>query len=375
MLRDMLQEAGPFGVLAAGIGALTSLFSIVPFFLSRGSTGGKVLGGLVAFGALVTLALGGIGYAFGRIAIDRAMGNVPYEMKAALLYKGTLEIRQSLLLGLLGSAVPLLASFAVAFFHRARAIAVLAGIFVLVWAGELAVWNKPLPPSETVYPLLPGVELPRADSQRRPRLEPVVSITPKGVFVAAEPVTPEVAAKDPRIEDGSTGPHPIVATPLAGEPERRLPLDAVPLMVDARTPLSALLDVTDAFDRAPRPVHAFDLLVKNDEDLVSVLRFVTRAGAAEKPDGLELTLVVKPTEVLLGTKIATLDPLPVDWSAVRGKLVEIRSAFPSDDVRLHVTAPPDTPVGTLVRALDAARQTSDHRVLYPEPVLVRERRQ
>lgn len=57
-----------------------------------------------------------------------------------------------------------------------------------------------------------------------------------------------------------------------------------------------------------------------------------------------------------------------DWPALTAKLAEIKDAFPEDE-RVILTGDGDVPFESLVRAMDASRETSSHRVLFPELAL------
>lgn len=57
-----------------------------------------------------------------------------------------------------------------------------------------------------------------------------------------------------------------------------------------------------------------------------------------------------------------------DWPALTKKLVEIKDAFP-EETRVIINAEPDIVFESLVGTMDAARETTDHRLLFPDVVL------
>ena len=57
-----------------------------------------------------------------------------------------------------------------------------------------------------------------------------------------------------------------------------------------------------------------------------------------------------------------------DWPALTKKLVEIKDAFP-EETKVIINAEPDIKYEFLVGTMDASRETSDHRELFPDVVL------
>lgn len=57
-----------------------------------------------------------------------------------------------------------------------------------------------------------------------------------------------------------------------------------------------------------------------------------------------------------------------DWESLTKKLVEIKDAFP-EETRVIINAEPDIKYEFLIGTMDAARETADHRELFPDVVL------
>ena len=57
-----------------------------------------------------------------------------------------------------------------------------------------------------------------------------------------------------------------------------------------------------------------------------------------------------------------------DWAALQRTLIAIKDAFP-EETRCIITAEPEIPYAQLVEAMDAARETADRRLLFPDVVL------
>lgn len=57
-----------------------------------------------------------------------------------------------------------------------------------------------------------------------------------------------------------------------------------------------------------------------------------------------------------------------DWASLTKKLVEIKDAFP-EETKVIINAEPDIKFEFLVGTMDAARETSDHRELFPDVIL------
>lgn len=57
-----------------------------------------------------------------------------------------------------------------------------------------------------------------------------------------------------------------------------------------------------------------------------------------------------------------------DWAGLTKKLVEIKDAFP-EETKVIINAEPDIKYEFLVGTMDAARETLDHRELFPDVIL------
>ncbi|MBL8958081.1 MAG: AgmX/PglI C-terminal domain-containing protein [Myxococcaceae bacterium] len=277
------------------------------------------------------------------VATNAAVGNVPDDVKDMLLRKGTEESRANFFIALVCAALPLLAGATVVFARRL----VVGILLTLVAAGGFAavvfMYTRPLPSLEPKVAQVPGLELPSSSSTRRLSTWALIALTPEGLWVGG--------TKTPSLADALA--HPDVQARNSGR---------LQLLVDRRVKFAALVDVLEAASAAGR--HGVDLVVQGD----NVVGLVD-APAAEGAKPLLLTLSIADDALRLGAVGGALDPLPRDWRALNDKLAEIKAVFP--DVRtLRVTATPETPVGDLVAALDAARER-EKKLLFDEQVVGR----
>lgn len=194
------------------------------------------------------------------------------------------------------------------------------------------------------------LQLPQSTAQRSPGSQPLVALTPDGLWVEGSKVTSvALALDDPRVREQNPG--------------------VLALAVDRRVSFSALVEMLDAAGRSQR--HEFDLVVQSSGGELAVIRVGDAASLPPDPAGpppLRLTLRVTGKEVEVLAIGGALDPLPLDWHAVQAKMMEVKTAFPGDTT-LRITAADEVSMEVLVKALDATRETEQRKLLFPNAVV------
>lgn len=348
----MLHDLGPLGYLALLLGAVGALLALATLALLLAKRAGavKVVGLLSLAAAGGVLTLGALGHALGMTAVLAAARNVPFDVKDELLLKGTVEARTSLLIALLAAALPWLVGSIAMLLTRFR---VGLGVAVVVTVGlafTLVGYERPLPPGKVTLAPVEGLQLPQSTAQRRPGVQPLVALTPEGLWVEGAKVTSvALALEDARVREQNP--------------------DVLALAVDKRVSFSALVEVLEAAGRAKR--HAFDLVVQSQEGELAAIRVGDAASVPPEPDGrpsLRLTLRVTGEQVEVQAVGGALDPLPLDWHQVQAKLMEVKTNFP-DQTTLRITAADEVSMEVLVKALDATRETEQRKWLFPDAVV------
>jgi len=92
---------------------------------------------------------------------------------------------------------------------------------------------------------------------------------------------------------------------------------------------------------------------------------------------LRLTIVLTAQGVaVIGARAAGEGPAEIprrpdgayDWVRLTSQLEEVKDAHP-EELRIFIRADPEIPYAHVVDAMDAARETADHRELFPDVVL------
>lgn len=349
MFRD-LGTLGLYVVVLMAAGVSLSLLTLVRLAAKKQGAV-KKLGLICLLTAGCALALGALGYALGLVALTAALPNVPFDLTAELLRKGTVEARVSLFLAMIAAALPWLVGSIAMVLSRFR---LGIGVAVIVTVGlisMLLVHEGPLPSGKVTLATVEGLRLPASTAQRRPGAQPLIALTPGALWVEGSKVASMALALD----------HPRV---------REQKSNVLPLMVDGRVSFSELVDLLEAAARSKH--YEFDLVVQSKEDL-AVIRVRNSASLApEDPEAPSMRLTLRVTEenvevIAVG---GALDPLPVDWIKVQDKLMEVKAVFPHETI-LRITAAPEVSMDVLVKALDASRETAQRKLLFPDAVLGR----
>ena len=342
----------PLAVLGLALGSLGVVLAMVTLALwvarKRGAVQVVALLCLLVAGA--SLLLGALDHALGMAGVLAALPNVPFDLRAELLLKGTREARMSLVIAMTAAAFPLLVGSIAVFLTRFR---VGRGVSVVVAVGlvaSLVAQQQPLPSGKVVVAPVEGLQLPSSTAQRRPGAQPLITLMPDGLRVEGSKVSSLTAAlEDPRVRAQNRG--------------------VLPLSVDGRVTFSALADVLEAAgDR-----HQFELVVHSPAGELAVISVRDAASITADPPGppsLRLTLRVTGTQVQVLAIGGALDPLPVDWPKVQEKMMEIKASFPGE-VTLRLAAAPEVSMDVLVKALDATRENAQRRLLFPDAVVGR----
>ena len=345
---QLLKEAGPFAFLSVAAGGLgVALAGVTLVLTATKSKAASVTGILCLLLAAAILCLGVIGHAVGLVGTNASIGNVPDDMKDLLLRKGTEESRSNLVIALACAALPFLAGAVAVAVRRLAAGIALAVAVAAFCAALLVAFTRPLPPAGPRVAMVSGLELPPSSSWRPLGTWALIAVSTEGLWVDG--------AKVPTLPHALS--HPQVAERNAWR---------LPLLVDRRVQFGQLADVLQVASSVGR--HEVELVVRSPDGAERVIPVRdTPKKNVDKP--LLLTVAISDSAVKIGAVGGSLDPLPRDWRALNDKLTEIKTAFP-DERTLRVTATPDTSVGDLIAALDAARER-DGRPLFDEVVVGR----
>jgi hypothetical protein len=348
----LLKELGPLGYLTiaiGGAGVAIALATLVLLLLVK-KPAAKVTGVLCLLAAGAALAMGTAGHFLALETVTHMLGNVPFDVRAELLLKGTLEARSHLLVAMLAAALPLVVGALAMLVTRSG----VGGGLALLVAGGLALtlhaYAAPLPPGKTTFVEVDGIRLPNSTAARRPSAQPLLALTPGGLWLEGTKVESlAVALEDSRVREQNP--------------------DVLPLAVDARVPFSKLADVLEAGGVLKR--HDFDVVVQAPSGELAVIRI--RNAHSIPPDGpglppLNLTVRLSETQAQVLATGAELQAQPLSALAVRMK--EIKSAFPAE-VTIRVTAAAELSMDALVAALDVIRETEDRKLLFPDIVIGR----
>lgn len=323
---DLLRAAGPLASLNVAVGVLAAILSLVTVALAlRNSKAASITSALCLILVLISIGLGFGGHALAMTAIDAAMGNVPDEQNLMLLHEGTIEARANFRVALACLALPLLTGVLVSLLRRSLpglALAVLAGAGTAALVVEL---NEPLPSTEPQLSTPPGFEIPESKSARPLRVSVRLALTPDGAWLDGAK-----AASIAQAVEGST---------------------SATVLVDRRVTFGPLLELLQAM--SGRGAHAVQLVVQGPGGTRTVIT-VLDAPYEPGPNPMLLTLFISPERLDVGSGNNRLPSLPRDWSALQQKLAEIKATFPTHRF-LRIGASPETTVGELVAALDAAR--------------------
>ena len=277
-------------------------------------------------------------------------------MKAELLLKGTVEARAHLLVAMIAAALPLLVAAVAMLVTRSR----VGGALAAVVAGGLVVsfvgYSAPLPSGKIEFVQVDGLRLPNSTAARGPQAQPLLALTPHGLWVGdAQVVSVAHALEDPRVREQNP--------------------EVLPLAVDGRVPFSELVDVLDVLDvrdaAGAMKRHDFDVLVQSASGELAVVRVRNAASippnTGDRPE-LNLTVRLTEREFEVSATGGSLGALPL--AELSNKLKDIKVNFPSE-TNVRVTAGPELSMDALVKALDEIRETQSRKLLFPDIVVGR----
>ncbi len=320
-------------------------------FVTGKSTTAKVLGVSCLVGTLLVLSLGFGGYFFGMVGTNRALANVPDELRELLLRKGTEESRGNFIVALAAALFPLLAGLLSAIRTGFRPGLVLGAIAVLAAAAMGVSLASPLPPEGPPFVVPPGLTLAQSSSPRELRGAAFIGLAPDGLWANGARVSSLTEA---------------LAEPLVKERNAT----NLPVMVDASVKFSALADLIEAADQAGR--GSLQLVVLSPAGAHQIISVFGRLQVAPPKNGkpaLTPTVRVAAKAFDIGAIGGTLPPLPPDARVLNDKLAEVKAAFPDEDT-IRVTAEPELAFGELVKALDATVMR-DGKLLFPTVIIGR----
>lgn len=342
----LLKELGPLGYLTiaiGGAGVAIALATLVLLMVKKPAA--KVTGVLCLLAAGAALAMGAAGHFLAMETVTRVLGNVPFDVRAELLLKGTLEARSHLLVAMLAAALPLVVGALAMLVTRSG---MGGGLAVLVAGGlalNLHAYAAPLPPGKTTFVEVDGIRLPNSTAARRPAAQPLLALTPSGLWLEGTKVESlAVALEDPRVREQNP--------------------DVLPLAVDARVPFSMLADVLEAGAALRR--NDFDVLVQSSSAEIAAVRVRHVVAQPSDPSGrpsLNLTVRLTATQFQVLASGGVLEPSPL--AELSDKMKDIKVSFP-DQTAVRVTAEPEVSMEALVKALDAIRETADRKLLFPD---------
>jgi biopolymer transport protein ExbD len=347
---SILKDLGPLGYLTIALGGLGAVFALATLGLSLAKKpAATVTGVLCLLTAGATLVMGAVGHSLAMITVDRVLGNVPFEVKAELLLKGTLEARAHLRVAMIAAALPLLVGALALFIARSR-LGVLAAFVAAALALSFSRYSAPLPSGKTEFVQVDGIRLPSSKAARSPQAQPLLALTLNGLWLEGGKVASVAAAlEDARVREQNEG--------------------VLPLAVDGRVPFAQLVDVLEAASAKER--HDFDILVQPAAGALAVIRVRNTPRLPADPNGLppmNLTLHLSEKQFQLSAIGGSLDPQPLE--ELGHKMTEIKANFP-DQTMLYVTADPEVSMDALVKALDVVREAERRALLFPDVVVGR----
>jgi hypothetical protein len=261
MLQELdvaFRSVGPLGsvtvfMAAAGLMEAIVTLGVLAFMAAKQPVLVKVLGAACLMTAPGALGLGALGHHLALRAVMRAIGTVGFGSKAPLLFQGTVEARSYLLLSMLAALLPVVVGAVAMRVTRSR-IGTAGGVLVMAgFVVALVTHQAPLPPDGVKLVAPDGLTLPKADAPFALREQPLVVVTPEGLWVERSKVATVAQALDaPRV--------------------RELDSWLLPLGVDARVRFSRLMTVIEEAGRAGQ--HQFELVVDCLDGMLRAVRLV-----------------------------------------------------------------------------------------------------